>query len=145
MQTTVRNLPVPLADVGRVLPVRQSGEEQFAHRRAPMPTDDRSRELEAQGGQDRAGKVAAHSEQNRPERLPGEAAESFEEHPFAPRRPVARDALLASTRFQAQHLSQTPPYQNEPLLRSAAVDAYGKAGSLSVQYFGAFQPLDISV
>lgn len=146
MQTTIRNLPLPSAEIGRIVPGRPLGDERQEHRQ-PGRTDLEVLRAEAfPVSPDRPGRPPRLWEN--PPRPHGtidfHPGEPFDVRRFSGHR-FSREDLLQSASFQAQHLGQTPPYENEALLRVTASDAYRQAGRLSIEYLSGAEPLDITV
>lgn len=143
MPASIRNLPVPITEVARIAPAHPVGEERRPYWQAPQlpggarQDTDEAATAPAVAGEPRPGHLSrlAH--------LARSDAGAGTEH-WPPHRSFTR-ALLTSASFGAQHLAQLPPYENEALLRVAATAAYRRASDLSVDYLGAFQPIDIRV
>lgn len=148
MPAPIRNLPVPITDVARIAPGQPVGEDRRPYRQAPhLPAGEPH-------NADAATTAPAVAGEPRPGHLPrlpypvrsdaGAGTDHWPpDHP-PPGRSFTR-ALLTSASFGAQQLGQSPPYENEALLRVAATVAYRRASDLSVDYLGAFQPVDVRI
>lgn len=145
MQTTIRNLPLPSAEVGRIIPARPLGDEREEHRQPPRTDLEVLRPEASSVSPDRSGRPPRVWEN--PPRSSGTTGfrpgETFDSRHFSGHR-FSREDLLQSASFQAQHLGQMPPYENEALLRVTASDAYRQAGRLSIEYLSGAEPLDIT-
>lgn len=146
MSASIRNLPVPLkpgpvTEIARIVPDYPVGQERSWYRQATRPP------ISERGEPDQA--VSAGAPEPRSEQLSRShyparsAAAAGVDHPPPDR--SFRRSLLTSASFGAHYLGQLPPYENEALLRVAATVAYRRAGAFSVDYLGAFAPIDIRV